>query len=141
MQNVRFQCSVNNYLLTFYNQYTIFGVQNKQIMDNEAPARKNLEAIAAKGGVRIAEIYTLVNQVYIDDANYQKKVNAMRQEEITYYQLQLMKLQTTNEIVKEKLLVYELDKKLKKQSKFKLFHHGSKKGSPETGKDPAAGEV
>ena len=117
-------------------------------MDNEAPARKNLEAIAAKADTRLAEIYTLVNQVYIDDTNYQKKVNAMRQEEITYYQLQLMKLQTTNEIVKEKLLVYELDKKLKEQSAekekksfFKIFHHGPKKGSPEAGSDSQPGKV
>jgi hypothetical protein len=110
-------------------------------MTEEAPAQKKLQEIATKGGSSLRELYALMNQVYIDDKNYQKNINELRQQEIQYLQLQLMKIQTTNEIVKEKLLVYEWDAKLKKQSKFKLFKHGPKKGNPEAGNDSAAGKV
>lgn len=87
-------------------------------------AEDTLREIAQASNVSMKTIYALVNQVYIDEANHQEKLQKMRQLDVQHKQLQLMELQTSNEKINQVILSYKLERlanRIKFRSKIKSF--------------------
>jgi len=75
-------------------------------------AEETLREIAKKSDTSIRTIYELVTIVYANDAKYQKSVNEIRNNEIQYEELKLMRLQTANELIQNELLLFKLKRKI-----------------------------
>lgn len=90
-------------------------------MDTVNKAEEQLREIANKSNTSIKNIYALVTQAFIDDTNYQKRVNEMRNAEVQYDQLKLLKMQTANELIQNQLLSFTLSRKLKIRKFFGLI--------------------
>lgn len=84
-------------------------------------AEQKLQAAAEKSGLTMKDIYALCNQVYIEDANYQEKLNRIRQIEVSYKQLQLMDIQTANERMQNVLLQEKLNRRIARLNRVKKF--------------------
>ena len=84
-------------------------------------AHEALRKIASKSDTSVRAIYQLVTQAFADDEKYQKTVNAVRNQEIQYKQLELLRIQTTNELIQNQLLSFTLKRKLKIRKFFGLI--------------------
>jgi hypothetical protein len=99
-------------------------------------AEQQLQEIATKGGVSMKTIYALCNQVFIEDTNYQEKVQRMRQIDVQARQLQLMDIQTANERINNILLSRVLNNRMRRMTRMdkikKLFtwHRGTVAATP-----------
>jgi hypothetical protein len=88
-------------------------------------AEDELREIATATNRSMRDIYRLVNQVYIDDENFQKRFAQAKQAEVSVKQLKLMEVQTHNETMRELLLEKKLSRMIwwsRKKEKFtKIF--------------------
>jgi uncharacterized membrane protein len=81
-------------------------------------AEEKLRTIAEASKVSMREIYSLVNQVYIDDENLQKRFATAKNAEIAVKQMKLMEVQTHNETMKELLLERKLSRTIWRTKKW-----------------------
>lgn len=108
-RNIIHRLRVDKYQLLIRSYYHIFAQMNKEQINK---AEESLREIAQKSGTSIKNIYALVTQAYIDDARYQEKINHLRNIEIQYEQLKLMRVQTANELIQNELLSFKLKRKV-----------------------------
>lgn len=108
-RNIIHRLRVDKYQLLIRSDYHIFAQMNKEQINK---AEESLREIAQKSGTSIKNIYALVTQAYIDDARYQEKINHLRNIEIQYEQLKLMRVQTANELIQNELLSFKLKRKV-----------------------------
>ena len=75
-------------------------------------AEKELQIIANKVGMKMPEIFKLVNTVYIELDNFEKRLIQLRNNAANQKQLDLVEVKLRNEGIKEILLVAKLERVL-----------------------------
>lgn len=74
---------------------------------------KKLQDICDKAGIRMNELYGIVNQTYINEANLQEKIIKIRQSAYQQRQMDLLEVQLQNESITQQLLSMKLARKVK----------------------------
>jgi hypothetical protein len=98
--------------------------------DPKKQAENQLREIATKAGVTIREIYQLVNKVYIDEENLQKRLYDLKNAEMQNRQLMLYDLQMKNEGLNNKILVFKLMRKERNINRIEKFNSFIQKLKP-----------
>lgn len=100
-------------------------------------AEDQLREIAAATKRSIREIYLLVDQVYRDEENYQKRIASANQARVAEKQLKLMDLQIDNEGMQAILLQGKLNRTIRAMRRWEkvksLFTFKPKKNEPVAG--------
>lgn len=104
---------------------------------NKPTAEDQLREIATATKRSIREIYLLVDKVYRDEENYQKRVAAANQARVAEKQIKLMDLQIDNEGMQAILLQRKLNRTIRNMRRWekikKVFTFKPKKNEPVAG--------
>jgi len=93
-------------------------------------AEEQLREVASASGKTMRDVYQLVDQVYRDEANYQKRIAELDQHKINAKQIALMGIELHNRAMEETLLQAKLNRhirRLKRWEKVKSLFTKTKK--------------
>lgn len=89
-------------------------------MSKQSPMDE-LKAIADACGKSVRDIRQIVMQVYVDDENFAKRALTAKQHHIQDLQMNLMRLQTNNESMREVMLQAKLRRSVWRETKYSQF--------------------